>query len=58
MTVLVAGLRVLGANSNGNQQGVFTERIGVLSTDFFTNLLDMTHGLDSNQQQQRQLCRQ
>ena len=42
MTVLVAGLRVLGANSNGNQQGVFTERIGVLSTDFFTNLLDMT----------------
>ena len=42
MTVLVAGLRVIGANSDGNQQGVFTERIGVLSTDFFTNLLDMS----------------
>ena len=41
MTVLVAGLRVLGANTNGNQQGVFTQRLGVLSTDFFTNLLDM-----------------
>ena len=42
MTVLVAGLRVLGANSNDNQQGVLTENVGVLSTDFFTNLLDMS----------------
>jgi catalase-peroxidase len=42
MTVLVAGLRVLGANTAGNQQGVFTDRPGVLSTDFFTNLLDMS----------------
>ena len=42
MTVLVAGLRVLGANANHNKQGVFTHRIGVLSTDFFTNLLDMS----------------
>jgi len=41
MTVLVAGLRVLGANSHGNRQGVFTDRIGVLSPDFCTNLLDM-----------------
>ena len=42
MTVLVAGLRVLGANSGGNLEGVFTHRIGVLSTDFFLNLLDMS----------------
>jgi catalase-peroxidase len=42
MTVLVAGLRVLGANSGGSRQGVFTERIGVLSNDFCVNLLDMT----------------
>ena len=40
MTVLVAGMRVLGANWNGSAQGVFTSRPGVLSTDFFTNLLD------------------
>ncbi len=41
MTVLVGGLRVLGANSGGVQHGVFTDRPGVLSNDFFTNLLDM-----------------
>ncbi|MEO1003253.1 MAG: catalase/peroxidase HPI [Cyanobacteria bacterium J06638_7] len=41
MTVLVGGLRVLGANSGGVPHGVFTERPGVLSTDFFVNLLDM-----------------
>ena len=41
MTVLVGGLRVLGANTDGNRQGVFTERPGVLSNDFFVNLLDM-----------------
>ncbi len=41
MTVLVAGLRVLGANHGGSQHGVFTDRVGALSADFFTNLLDM-----------------
>jgi catalase-peroxidase len=41
MTVLVGGLRVLGANSGGGRHGVFTERPGVLSNDFFVNLLDM-----------------
>ena len=41
MTVLVAGLRVLGANAGGNEQGVFTARSGVLSTDFFANVLDI-----------------
>ena len=41
MTVLVGGLRVLGANSGGSPHGVFTHRPGVLSNDFFVNLLDM-----------------
>jgi len=41
MTVLVGGLRVLGANFDGSRHGVFTDREGTLSTDFFKNLLDM-----------------
>jgi catalase-peroxidase len=41
MTVLVGGLRVLGANTGGSQHGVFTQRPQVLSNDFFVNLLDM-----------------
>jgi len=41
MTALVGGLRVLGANWDGSSHGVFTERPGTLSTDFFVNLLDM-----------------
>ena len=41
MTVLVGGLRVLGANHGGSRDGVFTDRPGVLSNDFFVNLLDM-----------------
>jgi len=41
MTALVGGLRVLGANTNGSQHGVFTDRVGTLSNDFFVNLLDM-----------------
>jgi catalase-peroxidase len=41
MTVLVGGLRVLGANTGGDTAGVFTDRVGVLSNDFFVNLLDM-----------------
>ncbi|MCW0412796.1 catalase/peroxidase HPI [Xanthomonas sacchari] len=41
MTVLVGGLRVLGANSGQSAHGVFTDRPGVLSNDFFANLLDM-----------------
>ena len=41
MTVLVGGLRVLGANHGGARHGVFTDRVGTLSNDFFTNLLDM-----------------
>ncbi|WP_034997719.1 catalase/peroxidase HPI [Beijerinckia mobilis] len=41
MTVLIGGLRMLGANTGGSKHGVFTTRPGVLSNDFFTNLLDM-----------------
>ena len=41
LTALVGGLRVLGANYDGSQHGVFTDTVGVLSNDFFVNLLDM-----------------
>ena len=41
MTVLVGGLRVLGANYQGSSLGVFTDRPGALTNDFFVNLLDM-----------------
>ena len=41
MTVLVGGLRVLGANAGGSRHGVFTARLGALTNDFFVNLLDM-----------------
>ena len=43
MTVLVGGLRVLGANHGGSRHGVFTERVGVLSNDFFVHLTDMSN---------------
>ena len=42
MTVLVGGLRVLGTNTDGSSHGVFTDRPGTLSNDFFVNLLDMS----------------
>jgi catalase-peroxidase len=41
MTALVGGLRVLGTNADGSRHGVFTDQVGVLSNDFFVNLLDM-----------------
>src|SRR5580698_8209193 len=41
MTVLVGGLRVLGANAGGSKHGVFTKKVGTLTNDFFVNLLDM-----------------
>ncbi len=43
MTVLVGGMRVLGTNHGGSKHGVFTDRVGVLSTDFFVNLTDMNY---------------
>ena len=42
MTVLVGGMRVLHANADGSDRGVFTDRAGSLTNDFFVNLLDMT----------------
>ncbi len=44
MTVLVGGMRVLGANFNGAQHGVFTDQPGTLTNDFFMHLLDMATG--------------
>ncbi|GAE37444.1 catalase/peroxidase HPI [Halalkalibacter akibai] len=41
MTALIGGMRVLGTNYAGTDHGVFTERVGTLSNDFFVNLLDM-----------------
>jgi len=41
MTVLVGGMRVLGANRGGARHGVFTDRVGALTNDFFVNLTDM-----------------
>ena len=41
MTVLIGGMRVLGTNHGGTRHGVFTDRVGALTTDFFVNLLDM-----------------
>lgn len=43
MTVLVGGLRVLGANYGGAKEGVLTDRVGQLTTDFFVNLTDMAY---------------
>jgi catalase-peroxidase len=41
MTVLIGGLRSLGANAGGSTTGILTDRPGTLTTDFFVNLLDM-----------------
>ncbi len=41
LTALVGGLRVLGANADGSKHGVFTDKVGALTTDFYVNLLDM-----------------
>lgn len=43
MTVLIGGMRVLGTNHGGTRHGVFTDREGVLTNDFFVNLLDMKY---------------
>ncbi len=43
MTVLMGGMRVLGTNFGGSQHGVFTDKVGVLSNDFFVNLTDMAY---------------
>jgi catalase-peroxidase len=43
MTVLVGGMRVLGANHGGSKHGVFTDRVGALTNDFFVNLTDIAY---------------
>ena len=43
MTVLIGGMRVLGTNYGGTRHGVFTDKVGVLSNDFFVNLTDMAY---------------
>ncbi|MBE0506877.1 MAG: catalase/peroxidase HPI [Marinospirillum sp.] len=43
MTVLLGGLRVLGTNQGGSSKGVFTDRVGQLTNDFFVNLTDMNY---------------
>ncbi|MBP9149109.1 MAG: catalase/peroxidase HPI [Rhodoferax sp.] len=43
MTALIGGMRVLGVNHGGSRHGVFTNRVGVLSNDFFVNLTDMAN---------------
>ncbi|GGD71076.1 catalase/peroxidase HPI [Lacimicrobium alkaliphilum] len=43
MVVLIGGMRVLGTNHGGTKHGVFTDRVGVLSNDFFVNLTDMAN---------------
>ena len=43
VTVLIGGLRVLGTNHGGSKHGVFTDKVGVLSNDFFVNLTDMSY---------------
>lgn len=43
MTVLIGGMRVLGTNYGGSQHGVFTDRVGALTNDFFVNLTDMNY---------------
>ena len=52
MTALIGGLRVLGANADGSEQGVFTDQVGTLSNDFFVHLLDLntrwTPGVEGN----------
>ncbi|MEO2268274.1 catalase/peroxidase HPI [Pseudoalteromonas pernae] len=48
MTVLIGGMRVLGTNHGGSKHGVFTNRVGQLTTDFFVNLTDMAYRWEPN----------
>ena len=50
MTVLVGGMRVLGTNHGGTKHGVFTDRVGALTNDFFVNLTDMALHVEARRQ--------
>ncbi len=52
MTALVGGMRVLDTNHNQSKHGIFTDRPGVLSTDFFVNLLDMSTEWKANSEEE------
>ena len=54
MTVLVGGMRVLGANYDDSTKGIFTNRKGVLTNDFFVNLLDMNNIWSSVNEEERE----
>ena len=56
MTVLVGGMRVLGTNHGGAKHGVFTDREGVLSNDFFVNLTDMAYKWKPSKDGTYQIC--
>lgn len=56
MTVLVGGLRVIGTNHGDTQHGVFTDRVGALSTDFFVNLTDMSYTWQPTGRNSYQIC--
>lgn len=56
MTALMGGMRVLGANYAGSAHGVFTDRVGILSTDFFVNLTDMSYTWKPADENLYQIC--
>ena len=56
MTVLVGGMRVLGTNADGGSEGVFTQRVGTLSNDFFVNLLNMNNEWMATEHKNRFQC--
>ena len=56
MTVLVGGMRVLNVNHDGNQHGVFTDRPGQLTNDFFVNLTDMSYSWKAADALTYQVC--
>ncbi len=56
MTVLVGGMRVLGTNHGGTGHGVFTDRVGVLSNDFFVNVTDMAYSWKAGDNGVYEIC--
>lgn len=56
MTVLIGGMRVLGANYGGAKHGVFTDREGALTNDFFVNLTDMNYSWKPHKDNEYHIC--
>lgn len=56
MTVLVGGMRVLGTNHGGSKHGVFTDRVGALTNDFFVNLTDMRYSWKPTGRNSYEIC--